>query len=192
MLEWISTSRDLSDDQQNFMTESLTQLIIQKVIKPGDVALDIGANHGLHTRHMVSSVGDSGHVHAFEPNPELENALSKILRKNRDYLHQIAAYNVSKRLEFFVPSDDGWGTLKEELLTGKAIQGKFEVPADRAEKYVCDEDEVALIKIDVEGSELETIQGLDSIINKSHPILIVEDFYEFKTVELLSLSLIHI
>src|SRR5256885_5136506 len=39
----------------------------RKIIKPGDVALDVGAHIGAHTLALASLVGREGHVHAFEP-----------------------------------------------------------------------------------------------------------------------------
>ena len=37
-----------------------TQRTLQKLVKPGDVVFDIGANIGAHTLSMAQSVGDSG------------------------------------------------------------------------------------------------------------------------------------
>lgn len=39
----------------------------QKLIRPGDVVLDIGANIGAHTLHLAKATGPSGRVVAFEP-----------------------------------------------------------------------------------------------------------------------------
>src|SRR5690348_15847851 len=55
--------------RHHFLTETLTELIIGRAVKAGDVVVDAGANHGYHTRHLLAAVGSTGHVHAFEPNP---------------------------------------------------------------------------------------------------------------------------
>jgi len=39
-------------------------------LKPGDVALDVGANFGAYTLEMSRRVGDTGRVFAFEPVPQ--------------------------------------------------------------------------------------------------------------------------
>ena len=41
--------------------------IFRQCLRPGDVALDIGANFGSHTIPMAQFVGPTGAVHAFEP-----------------------------------------------------------------------------------------------------------------------------
>src|SRR5260370_10540741 len=41
--------------------------IFRQCLRPGDVALDIGANFGSHTIPMAQFVGPAGAVHAFEP-----------------------------------------------------------------------------------------------------------------------------
>ena len=47
-------------------------------VKPGQVALDLGANHGYYTLLLADLVGPGGRVHAFEPNPRL----LELLRRN--------------------------------------------------------------------------------------------------------------
>ena len=56
--------------------------IVKKLIKNGDVVLDIGANIGYYTLIFAKLVGNSGKVFAFEPEPENFKILQKnILRK---------------------------------------------------------------------------------------------------------------
>ena len=47
-------------------------------VKPGQVALDLGANHGYYTLLLADLVGPAGKVHAFEPNPRV----AELLRRN--------------------------------------------------------------------------------------------------------------
>src|SRR5947208_1901642 len=43
--------------------------VIRRLLEPGDIALDIGANLGFLSLFMAKIVGAHGAVHAFEPNP---------------------------------------------------------------------------------------------------------------------------
>lgn len=52
--------------------------LMQKILKPGMVVADIGANIGYYALMEASRVGESGHVHAFEPDPRN----IKLLREN--------------------------------------------------------------------------------------------------------------
>jgi FkbM family methyltransferase len=47
--------------------EAGTQATLQKLVRPGDVVFDIGANIGAHTLGIAQSVGAQGRVFAFEP-----------------------------------------------------------------------------------------------------------------------------
>lgn len=44
---------------------------MRRLLRPGDVVLDIGANMGYMSIMASRFVGASGHVHAFEPSPEI-------------------------------------------------------------------------------------------------------------------------
>src|SRR5215469_4528356 len=47
--------------------ESTTIGAYTRLIRPGDVVFDVGANVGAHTLHLARAVGRTGRVHAFEP-----------------------------------------------------------------------------------------------------------------------------
>jgi len=185
MLDWLNLNYKLSPDQQNFFTETLTELFLSYFIQPGEVSADIGANHGFHSRTMIHSTGDKGHVHLFEPNPSLIPELKSIARAGKDFVHEIAAIENEEKLDFFVPEDDGWGTLDASLLQDRKIISHYQVSGASASNYFCVDDDVRLIKIDVEGSELRTLLGLIPIIVKSKPIFIIEEYYSTNAIDFL-------
>src|SRR5689334_21718882 len=47
--------------------ERETKSALRKLVSPGTLALDIGANIGAHTLHLAQLVGADGRVMAFEP-----------------------------------------------------------------------------------------------------------------------------
>ncbi len=56
--------------------------LIESVVKPGDVVLDIGANIGYYTLIFARLVGEQGRVYAFEPDPTNFQLLKKNIRAN--------------------------------------------------------------------------------------------------------------
>ena len=54
--------------------------LMRRVVKPGDVAVDIGAENGYHACLLSGLVGDSGCVYAFEPEPANRERLYRSLR----------------------------------------------------------------------------------------------------------------
>ncbi|MGH7293079.1 MAG: hypothetical protein ACREJT_17790, partial [Myxococcota bacterium] len=56
--------------------------ICERLLRPGDTVLDIGANLGLVSLIARERVGASGAVHAFEPQPELVELIGQSARAN--------------------------------------------------------------------------------------------------------------
>ena len=56
----------------------------RRVVKPGSVALDIGANIGSHTLPLAQIVGPSGRVYSFEPTDYAFEKQLRNLSLNRD------------------------------------------------------------------------------------------------------------
>lgn len=79
---------------------------IDRFVKNGDVALDIGANLGLMTLRLAKRVGASGTVHAFEPNPIMLQYLDATLARNKYVqikLHRVALGSEATTLSLIVP-----------------------------------------------------------------------------------------
>src|SRR5262245_12330239 len=49
---------------------------VRALLRPGQKAIDIGANHGVYTLAMANAVGAGGAVWAFEPTPQTADLLS--------------------------------------------------------------------------------------------------------------------
>lgn len=63
-----------------------TTRLLERLVRPGDRLLDIGANIGYFTVYGAALVGGTGHVHAFEPNPRTHAVLARNVRMN-DFSH---------------------------------------------------------------------------------------------------------
>ena len=98
--------------------------VIKRLLKPGDVALDVGANLGFLSIFMSKLIGPQGVVHAFEPNPDL----CRILKRSFDHnhvtnvkLHPVALGATNQDMELRVPNHNlGAGSLLRE--TSKSAQ----------------------------------------------------------------------
>src|SRR5882757_7121601 len=74
-IEWAILSTGTYEDEIN--------KLIKISLKPGDAALDIGANIGLQSIRMSKSVGDKGQVYAFEPLTHLQEKFSNNAKLNK-------------------------------------------------------------------------------------------------------------
>ncbi len=144
--------------------------LIRKTLQPGDVAIDVGAYIGFHTLLMAKLVGEEGAVHSFEPAPD--NLL--YLRKNVDKngfgnvkIHPCAAGTTNSEVEFYVG--------ETSTLNSRSSQYKWSKKIRISEKKIDNLaiDRVKLVKIDVEGYELQVLEGMSHTLAKSHDICLI-------------------
>ncbi len=162
----------------------LSELV--RFLKPGDVVLDIGANVGLYTVLLASTVGTEGLVIACEPcaqnyNHLVENLILNGLANAR--LFRKALGNSSGKAKLYASTvignsslsgdkNDNAGAEDVEVIEGDRLIASEKLPVPRA------------IKIDVEGFEYAVLEGLQATLKNPecqlvacevHPSLLPED-----------------
>lgn len=151
---------------------------IKNTVKPNMTILDIGGNVGLMTLLFSKFLGNTGQVHTFEPEPRnfadlLENI--NINQFKNITLNQLAVSDKDAKLKFYLSNSINAGT--HSLVYNNDLSKEFlEVTAIKADDYIRQNNiaKVDLIKIDVEGAELDVINGMDELLSRDTPILIVE------------------
>jgi FkbM family methyltransferase len=128
---------------------------------PGDAFVDAGANVG---SYSVRAAASGMKVYSFEPNPE--NV--KVLRRNAEINH------VSIDLfECALGSAEGEVRLSPNgALSRVSADGAVHVPVHTLDSF--DLPRVDLLKVDVEGHELEVLKGAGRTIERFHPDIIIE------------------
>lgn len=128
------------------------------------VAIDVGAHIGNHTVFLALSGFE---VVAFEPNPITREQLERNVKLNELQVQVLAAAAGSKqtyaRLESENPSNTGMTRTIEDPLGG--------VPMVTIDSLNLDP---KVIKIDVEGSELDILEGARQTIWRCKPVLYIE------------------
>lgn len=159
-------------------------LLIDRILRPGMVVFDVGANIGEITMTAARRVGSTGRVYSFEPMATLHSRLTGHLGLNG--LHQVTP--IAKGLSDRIGSatifraeapfkdgtrHDGLGTLYPTEARGVAA-GEIELTT--LDQF-CSDAKVAridFIKIDVEGAELAVLKGGLESLKRFRPYLIVE------------------
>lgn len=148
------------------------------ILGEGDLVLDIGANIGNHTLYLAKVCGCS--VIAFEPNRMLSSSLSESVSLNQleEYITVINKGVGAKRAQATFaklnPSNLGAQSLK--LQTDEDLKIGFEdlvmevIPLDS----MTFPKHVKAIKIDVEGMEIDVLEGAKDIIERDRPSLFIE------------------
>lgn len=154
--------------------------LFRKLLKPGDVVYDIGANIGYHTALFGSLVRSSGKVYAFEPQPALlPNLRRTIAGIPSAALLELALSNTETCLELHVPSH-GYHMLASvgdpgvdshvvacKTATLDTLHGAGQIAAPD------------FIKIDVEGAEPLVFEGSRDLLDRPQaPIVFFEQWQE--------------
>jgi FkbM family methyltransferase len=159
----------------------------RKYFGDGVVALDCGANIGVHTIEWANLMHGWGEVIAIEAQERLFYALAGNIAINNCFnARAVHAAVAAKAGIMRVPTPDylkagSFGSLELRRREGTEFIGQ---PIDYSEEkssvirtVTIDSFELAridLIKIDVEGMELEAIEGAEASLTRTRPILIVE------------------
>jgi FkbM family methyltransferase len=151
---------------------------LMKAARPGSVAVDIGANVGIFTIPLARAVGADGAVWAFEPLPENLDRLQANVAENRltnVSLFAAAASDADGVLPFHVADDSAYGST-HEIYSDRGTGKSLTVPAVRldTEWRARGMPLVSVIKIDVEGAELDALRGSQEVIHRCRPTLLIE------------------
>ncbi len=157
-------------------TESNETKFLKKIIKPGHIVLDVGANMGWYSIHFSKWVGQSGKIFAFEPVPEIYEELTSNI--NLNFCQNIIVFNCAlgnqNESVLFNVSDfeGGSGASSENLKFGKEIKvSKRKLDDVMNEQNL---DNIDFLKIDIEGGELNMLKGAEKLIEKYKPKLLLE------------------
>lgn len=152
--------------------------LIPMLINPGDIVLDIGANYGLYTRFFAQQVGKTGTVHSFEPVPDTFDVLKNNIDKAGLFqvkAHSLAISNKTGSATISVPNyPDGSENYYEATLQHAESGNGILIQTLRLDDWLSSFSELHFIKLDVEGHEPPALEGMKLLIEKYHPIFLIE------------------
>ena len=146
-------------------TEPLTSRLYAKLLRPGDVYVDVGAHVGFHTLLARHFVREDGRLIAIEPQPYNCNKILANCRSNNFtniFVYVAAAGDSEGAVALHAQSAADTARLSLAL-DGVSDQAQlFQVPIRRLDSIFQERriDRVRLLKIDVEGFELSVVNGL--------------------------------
>jgi FkbM family methyltransferase len=168
-----------SYDRDNFTA-------VSNFVKPGDVCFDVGANIGVYSVVLARISGDARNVHSFEPVRHIRDKLVANARLNGfDELnvnsfalgakpgtlemHQIKEGRFRGGTSTFVDTENIAALGAEEFVTR-------EVEIKTLDRYVAEAgvERLDFVKIDVEGFELEVLEGAGESLSRFKPTMILE------------------
>jgi len=152
--------------------EPETVAFLRDHLHEGKTFLDIGAHIGLFAVIAANRVGRTGKVICFEPTPFTRKVLSEVVGLNgcldRVEIRSEAVSSGRGRVTFF-DSGDALSVVNS-LVRSEISQGEYEVETTSIDDIV-DEEMLAIdcIKVDVEGAELELLNGASKTLTAMRP-----------------------
>jgi FkbM family methyltransferase len=167
--------------------------ILWRLIEPCETAVDIGANIGYMTSVMAKRVGKMGKVYSYEPHPEIYQELCENTRMWRKAYgwYQIESKNIA------LSDTSGMGILNmppdfegnrglASILSDKREQRsapscQCPVKLAKLDDLMIDSRTIGVIKLDVEGHELEVLQGGVKVISGRVRDIVFEEHGDYPT-----------
>ena len=145
-------------------------LLCRDFIASGDLVLDVGANIGVYTKLLSDWVGPEGSVYSYEPIPEtffyLRHNVKKFGLANVT-LQNSAVSSRLGRMSMTVPNGNFYRASISSV-------GNREIQVVRLDDEFVGSKRVTFIKCDVEGHEREVIEGTTKLIERDHPVWLME------------------
>ena len=157
--------------------------IFEKYLTLGNNFIDIGANLAYMSINASKIVGPKGKIISFEPDNTIYNLLeNNIFLNNVENikLNKIGLSNYNGEASFNIATESGLSRLenKNNNLEGLILQTKTTIKVNTLDSYILDNNltnlKIHMIKIDVEGHELNILQGAINLLKDSKPIIILE------------------
>ncbi len=153
--------------------------LIRALLQPGAGAVDVGANVGLLTLAMARAVGPGGRVRAFEPEARVREQLAKTLHLNglaQVRLSGAAVGAEAGRLVFHQSPVIGHSSLYALPEEERADARPVEVEVVRLDDVVPEGEATALVKIDVEGAELDVLHGMPRLLAANPGVAVLAEY----------------
>lgn len=160
--------------------EALLRHFYLGLLRPGDIAVDIGAFKGTHAMPMAEATrGPGGAVHAFEANPETATALKPYLaRPGREHviLHECAVGAQDGETGYVMALDaPGYSGLQQREYDQPNMRTRqVTVRTVRLDTHLARLPRLRFIKIDVEGGEFDALRGAEGLVGRHRPAISFE------------------
>jgi FkbM family methyltransferase len=149
----------------------------QSTLRPGDVAIDVGANIGYYTLLFAKCVGAAGHVHSFEPDPTNFGLLSRNVAHNgygNVTLHHRAVWSERSELRLYL-SDENRGDHRS--YASEEARASIAIEAVRLDDALAELPRVDLVKMDIQGAEHHALRGMQTLLERNLDVRLAMEFW---------------
>ena len=157
-----------------------------RMVQPGDVVVDAGATIGAFTVKAALQAGEKGHVFAFEPEPDNFRLLKSNTSKLKNItLHRKALWNIEKMMEFWITATyragHSLGANNTAIIKRDNYSGHIHANTVTLDEVI--DRKVNFLKMDIEGAELQALQGAKRILAESFPFIAMEVHHQLEEIK---------
>ena len=160
--------------------EEFQAKVTKKLMEEATVFADVGSNMGFYAL-LCAIINNKSRIYAFEPNLKVSMLLGDNVSKNK-LSNQITICqfalgdNSSKNRIMYIPKFTGTaGASLKNLHPEEGTSKKIKVQMETLDRYFMNKSKsIDLIKIDVEGSEMNVLHGGTQLIKRDKPTVIIE------------------
>jgi FkbM family methyltransferase len=149
--------------------------LLNRYVSPGATVIDVGANIGYNTIHAARLAGPKGRVIALEPTPDTLAVLRHNIASSglaNVAIEPVAAGRAAGTRDFFVRGATSAVNSLYPDSRYSQVTKVLRVPVFPLDEIVTESVDVA--KIDVEGAELDVLEGMSRILRSPNIVVIVE------------------
>jgi len=162
--------------------EAILEGAYRRLLRPGDVVVDVGAHTGRHTAVFSTLVGERGQVIAFEPVPEVRASLeARLVTASNVLVLPYAASDTDGSISFVhavgTPQESGIRARTCYNVPELANPTTITVEARQLDHVLGELPALRYVKVDIEGGEIDCLRGARRIIERFRPVLSVEYGY---------------
>ncbi len=151
--------------------------VFKRLIKPGDVIVDAGANIGFYSGMFCELAGNSGRVFSFEPDEKNFAKLKETLSAfSNCELINAAVGNKSGVLKFYTSHRLN---VDHRTIEPEEYDSVEEVKCFSLDDYFNSRQKIDFIKLDIQGAEMDALIGMEKIIEANPKLKIISEFWPY-------------
>lgn len=152
--------------------------LLKQHLKPGDVVLDIGANIGYYAELIAQLVGEKGKVHCFEPDStNFKHLQNRCRGVSNLVLNHKAVGPKTEKLKIYTSKNLN---VDHRTYEPEEYEDVIEIEALSIDDYLKDkEQKVHLIKMDIQGFEMQAVQGMKNTLKTNPGLKIISEFWPY-------------
>jgi len=152
--------------------------LLRRILFEGAVVVDAGANIGVYSRFLSRCVGPTGFVHSFEPSPENFRRLQSATRKLSNVRLCRAAVGERSGVTKLYVSDKLNVDHRTYLAEGDS-RATVDIDIIALDDYFKPGERVDLIKMDIQGSELQALRGANRVLTDNPAAKLLLEFWPY-------------